>query len=139
MPSWSAGSMAVNGSARVCSRRSSSLLSTPLRRRGSFFRMARNLSPREFLERRAAGESLTLLDVREDWEIALAPVPSEHLHIPMPEISQRLGELDARQETVVICRSGGRSAQVAEFLLARGFSSVSNLAGGILAWSRDLD
>lgn len=101
--------------------------------------MVRNLSPREFLERRAAGASLTLLDVREDWEIALAPVPSEHLHIPMPQISQRLGELDARQETVVICRSGGRSAQVAEFLLARGFSSVFNLAGGILAWSRDVD
>jgi adenylyltransferase/sulfurtransferase len=101
--------------------------------------MVRNLSPREFLERRAAGVSLTLLDVREDWEIALAPVPSEHLHIPMPQVAQRLGELDAARETVVICRSGGRSAQVAEFLLARGFSSVFNLAGGILAWSRDVD
>ena len=101
--------------------------------------MVRNLSPREFLERRAAGESLTLLDVREDWEIALAPVPSEHLHIPMPEISQRLGELDARQETVVICRSGGRSTQVAQFLERQGFGQVFNLSGGILAWSRVID
>jgi rhodanese-related sulfurtransferase len=101
--------------------------------------MVQNLSPREFLERRAGGVSSTLLDVREDWEIALAPVPSETVHIPMQEISRRIGELDSQQETVVICRSGGRSAQVAEFLAARGFASVFNLAGGILAWSRDLD
>jgi rhodanese-related sulfurtransferase len=101
--------------------------------------VVKNLSPREFLERRAGGVSSVLLDVREDWEIALAPVPGDNVHIPMPEIPQRLGELDPRQETVVICRSGGRSAQVAEFLAARGFASVFNLAGGILAWSRDLD
>jgi rhodanese-related sulfurtransferase len=101
--------------------------------------MVQNLSPREFLERRAGGVSSTLLDVREDWEIALAPVPGETVHIPMQEISRRIGELDPQQETVVICRSGGRSAQVAEFLAARGFASVFNLAGGILAWSRDLD
>ena len=57
----------------------------------------------------------------------------------MGEISSRLAELDPRRDTVVICRSGGRSAQVAQFLERQGFSSVFNLAGGILAWSRDLD
>jgi rhodanese-related sulfurtransferase len=98
-----------------------------------------DMSPTEFLARRARGESMTLVDVREDWEIGLAPVPSAVLHIPMGEISARVGELDAAQETVVICRSGGRSAQVAHFLERQGFSSVYNLVGGILAWSRDLD
>ena len=97
------------------------------------------LTPREFLDRREAGEDMTLLDVREDWEIALAPVPTKTVHIPMGEISDRIGELDPKKETVVICRSGGRSMQVANFLASRGFASVSNLAGGILAWSRDLD
>jgi rhodanese-related sulfurtransferase len=101
--------------------------------------MVKELSPREFLERRGGGSPLTLLDVREGWEVALAPVPSEVVHIPMGEISQRFGELDSGQETVVICRSGGRSAQVAHFLEDRGFASVFNLAGGILAWSRDID
>jgi rhodanese-related sulfurtransferase len=57
----------------------------------------------------------------------------------MGQIADRLEELDPGRETVVICRSGGRSLQVAHFLAARGFASVSNLAGGILAWSRDLD
>jgi rhodanese-related sulfurtransferase len=101
--------------------------------------MVKELSPREFIDRRAAGSNPALLDVREDWELALAPVPGDVVHIPMGEISHRIGELDSERETVVICRSGARSAQVARFLEAQGFSSVFNLAGGILAWSRDLD
>jgi rhodanese-related sulfurtransferase len=101
--------------------------------------MIKEITPRQFLERRAAGDDMTLLDVREDWEIALAPVPSAIVHIPMGQIADRVSELDAQRETVVICRSGGRSMQVAQFLATRGFGSVSNLAGGILAWSRDLD
>jgi rhodanese-related sulfurtransferase len=101
--------------------------------------MVKDLSPTEFVARRTSGEPMTLLDVREDWEIGLAPVPSEVVHIPMGEISDRVKELDPNVDTVVICRSGGRSAQVAHFLEHQGFKSVSNLTGGILAWSRDLD
>jgi len=101
--------------------------------------MVRELSPQEFLDRRANGEEMTLLDVREDWEIALAPVPTDTVHIPMGEISDRIGELNPNSETVVICRSGGRSAQVADFLERQGFGKVFNLSGGILAWSRVID
>jgi rhodanese-related sulfurtransferase len=101
--------------------------------------MIKDITPREFVERRAGGAAMTLLDVREDWETALAPVPSDIVHIPMGQIADRLGELDPAQETVVICRSGGRSMQVANFLSTQGFGSVYNLSGGILAWSRDLD
>jgi rhodanese-related sulfurtransferase len=97
------------------------------------------LSPQEFLQRRAAGTSMTLLDVREDWETQLAPVPTDLKHIPMGQVADRLDELDPKQDTVVICRSGGRSLQVARFLAGHGFVSVFNLAGGILAWSRDVD
>ncbi len=101
--------------------------------------MVKNLTAQEFLERRAGGADMTLLDVREDWETQLAPVPAELLHIPMGQIADRLGELDPKRETVVICRSGGRSGEVARFLSSRGFESVYNLTGGILAWSRDVD
>jgi rhodanese-related sulfurtransferase len=101
--------------------------------------MVKDMTPREFLERRTGGADLTLLDVREDWETALAPVPADIVHIPMGQIADRLGELDPQRETVVICRSGGRSLQVARFLSDHGFVSVHNLVGGILAWSRDLD
>jgi rhodanese-related sulfurtransferase len=101
--------------------------------------MVKDITPREFVERRAGGAAMTLLDVREDWETALAPVPSEIVHIPMGQIADRLAELNPAQETVVICRSGGRSMQVANFLSSKGFGSVYNLSGGILAWSKDLD
>jgi rhodanese-related sulfurtransferase len=101
--------------------------------------MMKEITPREFIERRAAGTPMNLVDVREVWETELAPVPSPILHIPMGEIQKRVAELDPSVETVVICRSGGRSAQVAHFLASRGFTSVYNLTGGILAWSRDVD
>ena len=95
------------------------------------------ITPSEFIERRSRGESLTLLDVREDWELGVASVP-DVVHIPMGEVADRLGELDRGREVVVLCRSGRRSLQVANFLQQNGFQAV-NLAGGILAWSRELD
>lgn len=101
--------------------------------------MIKDITARQFVERRAGGGEITLLDVREDWETMLAPVPAELTHIPMGQIAERLGELDSTRETVVICRSGGRSLEIARFLAAQGFVSVYNLTGGILAWSRDLD
>ncbi|MGE0115549.1 MAG: rhodanese-like domain-containing protein [Steroidobacteraceae bacterium] len=91
----------------------------------------------EFLQRRAQGDSLTLLDVREDWEIAVASVPGV-VHIPMGQIQARLPELDRSKEIVVLCRSGRRSLEVAKFLQQNGFQTL-NLTGGILAWSRDID
>jgi rhodanese-related sulfurtransferase len=101
--------------------------------------MVNEVTPQEFLDRRAAGEQMTLLDVREDWEVTEAPVPSDTVHIPMGELSDRIGELDSKKDTIVICRSGGRSAQVAHFLERQGFGKVFNLSGGILAWSRVID
>jgi rhodanese-related sulfurtransferase len=101
--------------------------------------MIKQISAEEFLNRRARGDDMTLLDVREDWEVQLAPVPADTLHIPMGQIPDRLAELDPARQTVVICKVGGRSLEVARFLSAQGFSAVFNLMGGILAWSRDLD
>src|SRR5437868_1808298 len=95
------------------------------------------ITPAEFVERRDRGNALTLPDVREDWELAVASVPGV-LHIPMGAVADRLAELNREQEVVVMCRSGRRSLEVAKFLQQNGFRTV-NLAGGILAWSRDLD
>jgi rhodanese-related sulfurtransferase len=95
------------------------------------------LTPGEFVARRDRGEPLTLLDVREEWELGVASVPGI-VHIPMGEVAGRLGELDRDREVVVLCRSGRRSLEVARFLQQNGFKAV-NLAGGILAWSRELD
>lgn len=95
------------------------------------------ISPAEFVARREAGENLTLLDVREDWELGVASVP-DILHIPMGQVADRVGELERDKTVIVLCRSGRRSLEVARFLKQNGFDAV-NLAGGILAWSRDVD
>lgn len=87
----------------------------------------------ELQKLRAAGGVCTVLDVREDWEVAVARLP-ECVHIPMGEIPGRLKELDTRSAIIVMCKVGGRSQMVADFLLAHGFSRVSNLQGGIDAW-----
>jgi len=84
------------------------------------------------------GERVLILDVREPFEIALAPFPGA-THIPMGDIPSRLTELDPDRETVVVCHHGVRSAQVAMYLAQMGFERVLNLAGGIDAWSEDAD
>jgi rhodanese-related sulfurtransferase len=78
-----------------------------------------------------------LLDVREEWELKVASVPGI-VHIPMGEVPNRIADLDRDTEIVVLCRSGRRSLDVAKFLQQHNFRTV-NLAGGILAWSHDVD
>ena len=83
-----------------------------------------------------------LLDVREDWEIQTASVKPdgfELLHIPMGQLLQRLSELDPQRPLGCLCHHGGRSMQVAHYLANNGFQRVVNIAGGINAWSMQLD
>ncbi len=90
----------------------------------------------------ARGAPLMLLDVREPWEVALASisVPGATTRaLPMRDLPARLSELDPAQPVVCICHHGARSAQVVAFLERNGFASAYNLAGGIDAWSRDVD
>ena len=83
-----------------------------------------------------------LLDVREPWEVALAAIRIDgaaSLHMPMNQVPARLAELDPARPIVCICHHGVRSAQVVAFLERQGFESVYNLAGGIAAWSAQVD
>jgi rhodanese-related sulfurtransferase len=89
-------------------------------------------------ERGDPGDKLVVLDVREPEEIAIAPFP-DAMHIPMGDIPSRLAELDRDAEWVVVCHHGVRSAQVAMYLARMGFEHVSNLNGGIDAWSLTAD
>lgn len=83
-------------------------------------------------------EEFLLVDVREPDEYAACCIEGSRL-IPLRQIAHRVGELDKSVKTVVMCRSGGRSAQAAEFMIACGFTDVVNLQGGILAWSDAID
>ena len=104
--------------------------------------MIRQLGAAELARLRAATpndpSAPLVLDVREPWEVARCCLP-DSVAIPMSEVPARLAELDPARHVVCLCHRGGRSQQVAMFLEHHGFTTVSNLAGGIDAWSREVD
>jgi rhodanese-related sulfurtransferase len=85
-------------------------------------------------------EKFTLLDCREPGEVATAKIDGS-LHIPMRETPTRLAELpaDKAAHIVVHCHHGGRSLRVTQFLRQQGFENAQNMAGGIDAWSLEID
>lgn len=74
-----------------------------------------------------------LLDVREDDEWAAGHAAGA-THIPMREIVGRVAELPEGRQVHVVCRVGGRSAQVVQYLIGQGRDAV-NVDGGMLAWA----
>ena len=96
------------------------------------------ITVRELKDRMDRGEPLTVVDVREPYEYAIASIPGTKL-IPLGQIEERAGELDPNAEIVLHCRSGKRSADALNRLKAKGFRRLKNLKGGILAWSEEID
>jgi adenylyltransferase/sulfurtransferase len=93
----------------------------------------------EGLKRRLdAGDDLLLLDVREPQEHQICAIPGSTL-IPLGDLSSRLAELEGRQDIVVHCKSGVRSAKAVKLLREAGFDDAANLKGGILAWIEHVD
>jgi adenylyltransferase/sulfurtransferase len=84
------------------------------------------------------GESVFILDVRNPEEYQICRIPGSTL-LPLPELPRRLGELDRQREMVVHCKSGMRSQRAIAFLRQQGFTKLSNLKGGILAWADRID
>jgi molybdopterin/thiamine biosynthesis adenylyltransferase/rhodanese-related sulfurtransferase len=95
------------------------------------------LTVKELKARRDAGEDIFLLDVREPYEVQIAQIGGTV--IPQNDVPNRLAEIPRDREIVVHCRSGARSQRIAEFLKQSGYAQVVNLAGGILAWSDEID
>jgi molybdopterin/thiamine biosynthesis adenylyltransferase/rhodanese-related sulfurtransferase len=95
------------------------------------------ITVKELKRRIDAGEDVQLIDVREPYEYQIAQIGGKL--IPQNDVPQRLAEIDRDREVVVHCRSGARSQKIAEFLKQSGYAKVANLAGGILAWSDEID
>ena len=76
----------------------------------------------------------TLYDVREVDEYQEGHIPGA-VNLPLSELSERVSELQT--PAVIVCLSGGRSAQAASFLDAQGKTGIKNLSGGTLGWLRD--
>ena len=102
--------------------------------------MPREISVQELARHIADGGALLLIDVRQPWEHALAALPSSVL-IPLGELPGRLADLQPAPGATVIayCHHGIRSLSAAVFLERAGFENVHSLAGGIDAWSVQVD
>jgi adenylyltransferase/sulfurtransferase len=95
------------------------------------------ITVQELKARMDAGEDVQLIDVREPWEAQIAQIGGKL--IPQNDVPNRLAEIDRNREVVVHCKGGGRSQRIAEFLQQQGYPKVANLAGGITAWSDQID
>lgn len=96
------------------------------------------ISVAELKRRIDAGDAPFLLDVREDYEREICSLQGAR-HIPKEQVESQLTELDSEQEMIVFCKTGGRSAQICELLLTKGFKKPVNLKGGIMAWANEID
>lgn len=96
----------------------------------------RPLSPREAQQALQKGELLPV-DVREGWEVELAPFPGA-THLPLGALHHRLDELPADRPLLFICHHGVRSWHAC-MLAAEEGRETANLEGGIDAWSFEID
>jgi adenylyltransferase/sulfurtransferase len=83
-------------------------------------------------------DGVELIDVREPYEHESARIEGAQL-IPMRQIPEHVGSLPKDKHLLIHCHHGGRSLRVTEFLRARGYERVTNVAGGIHAWSQRID
>ena len=94
--------------------------------------LPREISVTEASNMRDAGAFI--LDVRQPEEWNEVHIPDATL-IPLGELASRVAELPQYQEIVVVCRSGNRSQQGRDILLAAGFENVTSMTGGVNQWS----
>ncbi|VEF47218.1 YtwF protein [Bacillus freudenreichii] len=97
----------------------------------------KTITPDEVKAKLENDETLYLIDVREDEEVAEGMIP-EAVHIRMGDIPEQLHHLNKENEYIFICRAGGRSMRVCEYLKANGYPNVVNMTGGMLEWDGDL-
>ncbi len=97
------------------------------------------ISVHDLKQKRDRGNGPFVLDVREPYEAEIASIDADQL-IPVDQLEDRLDELGVSkdEEFVVHCRSGGRSAKATKMLREKGYKAA-NLAGGVLAWSDEID
>lgn len=99
----------------------------------------RNITPPELKEWLDSDRSDPLiLDIREVWEYQRSHIEDSQL-VPMQTVPARMFELDRTRDIVVMCHHGVRSRFLVQFLEQQGFNNLYNLAGGIDAWSKEVD
>ena len=96
------------------------------------------ISPQQLQQQLAGDDSVILIDVRESYERAICCIAGSR-HIVMADIEQQQSQFRLDQPLVFHCKMGGRSAKVCQQFVAKGYTNISNLSGGILAWADQID
>lgn len=97
----------------------------------------KEISTIELQEMLDAGKKPKLIDVREDFEVAMGMIPGS-IHIPMGSVVERLEELTKTEPYIFVCRSGNRSGQVTAYLEEQGYDAT-NLEGGMMEWEGETE
>jgi adenylyltransferase/sulfurtransferase len=87
-----------------------------------------------------AHENFYLIDVREPSEYEIVKIPTAHL-IPKQGFldGSVLATLPQDKPIVLHCKSGVRSAECLAILKSAGFADASHVAGGVIAWAKQID
>ena len=97
-----------------------------------------DITPAELRQRQQAGETPTILDVREPWEHEESRIPGAQ-NIPLNSLPDKLDDLEEwkNQEVIVHCKGGGRATSAKAYLTQQGFTNVRNLTGGMQAYAAE--
>jgi len=96
------------------------------------------ISPSELKAELESATPPQILDVREPDELEISRLPNV-VHVPLNTLPGSVQQLDVEADWVVVCRSGMRSAQAAQFLMGHGFKRVRNLTCGMNEYARSAD
>lgn len=96
----------------------------------------KQITPAEVEKLLAEGKDITILDVRETYEVAQGKIPGA-INIPLGVLNARIHELDKTKEYIVVCLSGSRSSYATMILESLGFHAV-NMVGGMMAWQGEV-
>ncbi len=96
------------------------------------------ITPQQLKQRLDAGDDLILIDVRETFEREICRIAGSR-HLPMADVTEHMALFSPDQTLVFHCKMGSRSAKVCQQFVDHGFTRVSNLKGGILAWADTVD
>lgn len=106
----------------------------------------KEIDPAEVAQKRTAGNKPLLVDVREEPELSRAHLGDDVVHMPLSDLAQRYEDAipdrvkeDKEQEIILFCHHGTRSAQVAAYMKANGWTNVLNMAGGIHRYALTVD
>ena len=93
-----------------------------------------SVNPREAWERLSKGQPTpVLIDVRESWEFNSGHAKGAK-NIPLSQLGKRVGEIPRNRDVLLICQSGNRSMNAANFLHQQGITQVFNVSGGTSVW-----